>query len=125
MIRISINLTYPSFAALSGDDQKHIAVSLSTHLINSLRLNYQSYPLNTATVGDFAVNQRDYIVSMRRPLLFSRTAFTMFGNINEDSYLAAHMGHHVAALVEQGVIVVTDTDTMMDLTPADILTFTP
>lgn len=123
MIQISVDLTHPKFAAMTAAEQKSIAVSIAAPCSDSPHLGYAPYPLNLGTVGDFAVNARDYMVTKRRPLVFSREAFTIFGNITTDAFLASKMGQYLATLVEQGIVVVTDLAGPTALTPAQILTF--
>jgi len=125
MIRISIDDTYPMFASLPIDSLKKVSVGIGPTGMNMVYLLYQAYALNSETIGDMGVNQTTAMVSHRRPLLFTRESFGVFGNVTITDYSAGRLAALLADYVTRGVLKVTDTDTSTDLNPAQILTFVP
>lgn len=125
MIRVSVDLSYPKFVGLTAEEKKQVAVSIGPAHAELPTLPYDAYPLNISTVGDSVVNPRSFMVSVRRPLLFTREAFALFGNVTVDTYQASRLGAILADLVTRGAITVVDTAGPVTLTPAQILTFVP
>jgi len=122
-IRISVDETYPKFAALAPEVLKKVSVSIGPSNASSVFFSYDAYPLNFSTVGDAGVNQATLMVSYRRPLSFSDEAFGVFGNVNNSSYTAVRLASMLADYVKRGVLKVEQNGT--PLTPEDILTFVP
>lgn len=125
MIRIEVDLTYPKFAVLSADAQRYVAVSIGPSHSDLPFISYQGYPVNLDNSGDTAMGPKSFFVSTRRPLLFSRQAFGIFGSVPHDTFMASRLASILSDLVLKGAVIVTDTDTSLPLTPDDILTFTP
>lgn len=123
MIRILIDPTYPAFASLAPEVLKQVSVSIGPTGMNTAYFNYQAYPLNSNTIGDSGVNQASPMVSMRRPLLFSRESFGIFGNVTVTDYSSGRLAALLANYVDRGVLIVEDAGAPM--TSADILTFVP
>ena len=123
-ITISVDPTYPAFAALDPLSFTHVSVGIGPRGLSPAYMSYNPFPATFASIGDAGVNPASGTVSVRRPLTFSRAAFAVFGNVTSSDVLG-RMATILSNYVLRGVLVVTDDATSLPLTPDDVLTFVP
>lgn len=124
-ITISIDETYKMFSTLPIEQLKKVSVGIGPHGMNVSFLTYDGYVPDFSNVGDAAVNPCSWMVSYRRPLTFSRTAFAGFGNVTITDFASTRLATILADYVKKGVLKVVDNDTSTALTADQILTFVP
>lgn len=125
-ITISVDPTYPKFAALDEMSLKKVAVGIGPRGMNPGFLPYDiTYPVTFQSNGDAGVNPTSWTVSYTRPITVSRQAFAVFGNITVTDYSSSRLGTLLSDFVKKGALKVTDNNTGLPLSAEDILTFTP